>query len=410
MTKKKAIYNPDYGRGSGKSSALAIAFSAAVICALPHTSSAAAEPAAGVTAGGRGVQQESGTPAARGPGRPTRTEPLEERGRRFSQRALDDLRDSLIAAQEETTELEREVDRIALLESPKRETDLRDLLTIYADYAGWLADELDDIQAYMSAEAEGLPGQGVDWSSRYGGFITRHREYARRIDMLVKSYDAELRRLTKIIERRRFLRDRSMDLERRLTDVESSPGRQKPSSAARTEKEKRARQLREELRIAQTELLSLDDIDKNLPKHFVVMIHRGKAWLEWNAIKTDEYAMLREASQAIKTDTARNASAWVLACRQVIRGYEREKERLGRGIDRLDRMRERVSPAGTLREIDRSRELLDFFDQEKGRYRRELERVGVQTSAWEAELSEALSGKQAVSRRPGLSPEPWAAG
>lgn len=397
MPKRKYSDNSTRITLSGNRFALPLALCGVVFFTHPYHSVAAVEPSPGVEKAGapsrQDVQPDRTVGNARETGRFTNKELLMERRKRFSQRVMDDLRNSRISTQSETTELDKVVDRITLLESPRRETDLQALHMIYQDYLGWLAAEIEDLQAEMSADAGGVSVGELDWPSRFDRYIRQRREYAHQVDALVKSYDVELRRLKEIVERRRLLRARSISLESSLADIESSIKQLKPSTAARTERENKARRLREELRIAQTEILSLDDIDENLLKHFVVMIHRGRAWLDRNAIKTDEDAMLREASTAINQGTVREAPARQSACRRVIRGYETERERLRRRLDQLDRMQERVSPAGTFSDVDRSRELLDFYEQEKSRYREELARIGIRITDWEAELSGALSGK-----------------
>lgn len=384
-------------KGIGRTTALPMVVCVAAVFALLQTSLADTTPAPGWEDNGEPAMQDlpqgNRTLTSREPGRFTEQELLNERRNRFSRRALDDLQNSLTSAREDRAGLEREVDRIALLESPKRETDLQALLMISLDFADWLRDEITDIQTDRSAYAGGGSIPGSDWQSRYGAIIAQHQEYALQVDELVKSYTADLQRLTEIVERRRLLHDRAIDLEMRLTDIEQSLKQLTPSSPERVEKERKARRFREELRITQTELLSLDDIDENLLKHLAVMIERGRGWLDWLAVKTDEYMLLREVAEIIDQDPSRDASIVESAYRRVIRGYERVRVQLGRKIEQLDRKRERVTPAGTIREVDRSREMLDVFEQLQDRYRKESVRVGVQIGAWEAELVEALSAK-----------------
>ncbi|MRR34090.1 hypothetical protein EG829_05215 [bacterium] len=384
-------------KGIGRTTALPMLLCVTAVFALLQTSIADTIPATGwgdtEEPAMQDLPQGKRPPTSRESGRFTQSEQLRERRNRFSRRALDDLQNSLNAAREESVGLEREVDRIALLESPKRETDLQALLMISLDFADWLRDEIADIQTDLTADADGGPLPGIDWQSRYGAIITQHQEYARQVDELVKSYSSDLQRLTEIVERRRLLRDRSLDLEMRLADIEQSLKQLTPSSPERAEKERRARRFRDELRITQTELLSLDDIDENLLKHLAVMIERGRGWLDWLALKMDEYLMLGEVSEVIDRDTSRDAPARESAYRRVIRGYEKERNRLRRTIDQLDRKRELVTPAGSIRDVDRSREMLDFLEQLKGRYSREMLRVDLQIGAWETELSEALSTK-----------------
>jgi len=377
--------------------ALPIVLCAAVVFALLQTSFADTTPAPGWEYTGEPAMQDvppgNRTLTSRESGRFTEQELLMERRNRFSRRALDDLRNSLTSAREDIAGLEREVDRIALLESPKREADLQALLMISMDFADRLRDDIADIQTDLPAYAGGGSLPGSYWQSRFDAIITQQLEYARRVDELVQSYTAELQRLTEIVERRRLLHDRSIDLEFRLTDIEHSLKQLKPSSPERVDKERTARRFREELRITQTELLSLDDIDENLLKHLAVMIERGRGWLDWLAVKTDEYLLLRDVAEFIDQDPSRDALIVESTYRRVIRGYERVRVQLGRMIEQLDRKRERITPAGTIREVDRSREMLDFFEQLHDRYRKESVRVGVQIGAWEAELAEALSAK-----------------
>ncbi|KAF0215770.1 MAG: hypothetical protein FD174_4016 [Geobacteraceae bacterium] len=76
------------------------------------------------------------------------------------------------------------------------------------------------------------------------------------------------------------------------------------------------------------------------------------------------------------------------------RVFESDINRLSRRMDELDRKRSRVTPAGSLKEVERSRELADFYERLQGRYSNEAGRLRVEIGAYEAELAEVLSEKR----------------
>lgn len=90
-------------------------------------------------------------------------------------------------------------------------------------------------------------------------------------------------------------------------------------------------------------------------------------------------------------DAVRFAAGIQAAYERTKRMYERQVTRINRKLDELDRKMSRVSPAGTLREMDRSRELSDFYDGLRIRYNDRISRLNIQIGAYEAESADILS-------------------
>ena len=195
--------------------------------------------------------------------------------------------------------------------------------------------------------------------------------------------------LADILQRRGAAPGGLNDLQERLAHIERKGADQnKPLS----EKEKAtADRLRADVTVVQSEFLSLPQVDEDLLKHYAVMTERARWASEWLALKTDEYQALRDVAGLLPRDAFRFAADIQAAYKRTRRMYERQINRINRKLDELDRKRSRVSPAGTLREMDRSRELSDFYDRLRIRYNDRISRLKIQIGAYEAESADSLS-------------------
>jgi len=318
----------------------------------------------------------------------------EERSResekRFIIRTLDDLKGSLSLAEEEIKELEKVIDAITLLESSQREKVSTNLLDWYHDYDDWLRRETGDFEddlAFLSAS----PAQGDGrWKGRYNGMLKKQEALAGELEKRVKRFDAEEKRLAGIMERRRELRERFDDLEGHLARIEERLGELSASTPERRDRERKAEKFRAEIRVVQNELLSLPLVDEDLLKHYAVLVERGRGEIDWLSLKRDEYEAMRDLAVVTGRAPRRNIATIEAAYRQAVRVFESEISRLSRKIDELDRKRSRVTPAGSLKELARSRELGDFYERLQGRYDKESRRLRVLIGACEAELAEVL--------------------
>ncbi|HEY6873677.1 MAG TPA: hypothetical protein VI298_13225 [Geobacteraceae bacterium] len=325
-------------------------------------------------------------------GNATEKERSREREKRFIIRTLDDLKGSLSLAEEEIRALEKEIDAITLLESPQREKDFSNLLDWYHDYDDWLARSTGDFEDDLALVSAG-PAQGDGrWEERYDVLVNEQDALAGELEKRVKRYDAEEKRLAGIIERRRELQDLFGNLEHRAR-IEERPGDSPESAPERRERERKAEKLRTEIRVVQNELLSLPLVDEDLLKHYAVLVEKGHGELDWLSLKRDEYDAARDLAAVTGRVPRRDAAAIEAAYQQAARVFESEINRLSRKMDELDRKRSRVTPAGSLKEVERSRELGNFYERLQGRYDSEIRRLRVLIGACNAELAEVLSEK-----------------
>ena len=330
----------------------------------------------------------AGNPSA---GRAGEKEKRVERARRFVQRTLDDLNDTRKLAQEDINELEKQVDAITLLESSQREADFQGFLEWYNSYLDWLGEVSTGFEADLSQLSASLLPEGQQWGDRFGDIVNAQKDMDKDMRERVERFSAEEKRLAGILERRRQLRAEFNDLSERLARIErKGADPNKPLS----EKEKAtADRLRGDVTVIQTEFLSLPQVDEDLLKHYVVMMERGRWKSEWLAMKIDEYDSLRDVAVLIPRDGSRFAADIEAAYVRTRRMYERQITRMNRKMDELDRKRSRVSPAGTIREMDRSRELNDLYDTLRIRYNDRINRLKIEIGAYQAESADILSAR-----------------
>jgi hypothetical protein len=314
-----------------------------------------------------------------------------EREKRFLMRALDDLRNERKMTEEDIGELEKQIDAITPLESARRTDDFQELLDWHYGYLDWLGEQSAEFEADLAQLSSTAPSGGEPWERRYAGMAKKEKELVKELGGKVKRFSAEEKRLARILDRRLILRARFFDLEEQLARIDKKlADQQRPLS----DKEKEtAKRLRVDVRVVQTELLSLPEVDEDILKHYAVMIERGRWKSDWLELQIDEYEALRAVAAVISLDAGRNSAAMEAAYQRIIRSYESGINRLNRKIDELARKESRVSPAGSLRQMDRSRELLDFYGGLRIKYDDRIRRLKTRIGAYEAELAEVLSAK-----------------
>ncbi len=322
-------------------------------------------------------------------GRAGEKEKRVERLRRFLQRTTDDLNDTQKLASEDIDDLEKQVDAIALLESSQREADFQGLLDWYNGYLDWLREQNAGFEADLARLSAARLQESQQMGERFAEIVNAQKDMEKDMGERVARFSAEEKRLAGILERRRLLQAEFNDLQERLAHIERKGADQnKPLS----EKEKAtAERLRVDVTVVQTEFLSLPQVDEDLLKHYAVMTERARWASEWLAMKIDEYDTLRDVAVLVPGDALSLATDIQAAYDRTKRMYERQVNRLNRKLDELDRKRSRVSPAGTLREMDRSRELGDFYDRLRTRYNERINRLKIQIGAYEAESADILS-------------------
>lgn len=335
-----------------------------------------------------------------GPGAPV-AEADTESGRRISERerrierdkrllvfTIEDLNVLQALAAKEIAELEREADAVKPFESPVRETDLRDLTGWYSDYSDWLQEKRAEFDGYLAALASGgTPVTESGWPKRYAEMAAAFKEFEKQVVERAKDFVREEKRLAQIVDRRRLLQGSLGILAERLDRIEKRLA-ERPREKGREDNE--ALSLRSEISVVQGELLTLPLVDEAILKHYANLGERARGEGEWLLAKSDEYDLMRDISRVIAGDKAGGRAVVEAALIRVQRVYERQIDRLQRRIDTIERKRSRVAPAGSLREMERSAELIEFYGDQKRRYEDYISRLKTRMGAWEAELSELL--------------------
>jgi hypothetical protein len=312
------------------------------------------------------------------------------RERRFTERILGDLVTFRKLAEEDISELERQRSAIALLEIPQRESDLSDLLNWYYRYYEWLMGEEETAEsdlARLSAPGA-LPGFGEMHFRSMADMVTG---LSQQLSERVKGYLAERNRLAEIIDRRRLLQEQFRDLEEQLASL--ARGESEPSHRPSKRGKKIEKQLRADVRVVQTELLSLPDIDEGILKHLTVLIDQGQWEVEWLALSVQEYNALDEVYSLLP---AGDHAALAKAYGRLIRTYNKGIDRLSRMSSELARKSSRLSPTGTIRDLDRSRDLSDLYDRLRHRSDTRKEELKIWIGACEAEAAELKSLRREI--------------
>jgi hypothetical protein len=323
-------------------------------------------------------------------GRAVETERRGERLKRFLQRTLDDLKESQALAEEDISELNKLVDAITPLESSQREADFQSLIDWYYNYLGWVKEQIEEFDDDLTQFSSSTLSENEEWGTRFEEMINMQKGLNRELQGKVKQFSAEEKRLAGILDRRRLLQAQFSDLQDRLARIEKKADRDRPLSDKEKEK---ADRFRVDVNVVQTELLSLPQVDEDLVKHYAVMIELAKWENDWLALKIGEYEALHDVAALLSRYPSRSSAEFEAAYRRVTRMYEGETSRLNRKIDELDRRQSRVTPAGSLREMDRSRELTDFYDRLRIRYNERISRIKIQLGAYEAESADIRSVK-----------------
>ena len=325
-------------------------------------------------------------------GRPVDKEQRVERVKRFFQRTVEDLNVSQKLTEKDIDELEKQIDAIPLLEPMQREADLLSLLDSFYSHLDWIKDRIEEFEEDLGElSLETIPGSEF-LEHTLEEMAAMLKEQERVLQDKVSRFREEEKRLAGILERRRLLQSQFNDLQAQLARMEQELADREHKPA---EKDKaRAERIRIDLGVVQTELLSLPQVDEDILKHYAVMMERGGLEAEWLALRVSEYLMLREVVPLIPLETPLFATEMEGAFQRAVRGYEKEINVLNRKIDELERRRSRVTPAGTLREMDRSRELADLYERAQIRYNDMINRIRIRIGAWQAESAEVRSARE----------------
>lgn len=305
-----------------------------------------------------------------------------EREKRLLLQTIDDLGALLSITSREMAELERETDSVALLELSVRKTDLRDLMDWYADFSDWLKENqalFDDDLAWLAADRGNTVG---NWPQRYAGMAAGFKGFEKRLRPYIKRYDQEGKRLAQIIDRRRLLQGNAAELSERLARIEKRLA-ERPGEKGWEERE--AAVLRSQISVVQSELMSLPLVNEDILRHYMNLGERARGDGEWLLVKAEEYDLQWDIGNLIASDGVGN-DAVEAALGRVRRVYERQIDRLLQRIEVIDRKRSRVTPAGTIREVERSADLDRLYFDQKQRYQEYINHLKIQLGALEAEL------------------------
>lgn len=302
---------------------------------------------------------------------------------RFVGRLLDDLTFDRLKIGEVTVFLDTELERVLPLEAVQRKEFYRTTGERYREYG----DRISDAAAVVSEVAidcrEEDPRCGKPLEQTFLKLRDRNVALEASLKEVERKAEKEADRIIRIIERRIALQDVLRDLHERLEFLEM-----RPRDSERRDDERARARLKKEIELRRLDLLSLPEASEDLYRHFRVAVESVQGEIEWLEMKRDEYEALGAAA-VILTGTSVNSKEEVSALRTLAGFYERGGGRLQRKIDQLERKQSDLSPAGTLRELDRSREMGDAWESLRQRYREQMIRYRQRGADYAADAVEA---------------------
>ncbi len=303
-----------------------------------------------------------------------------EREKRFLFRAVEDLDKSLSYVTDMMDGLDTQIDGMQLLESARRENDLRDLLDWYYSYAGWLSEYRTQFEADINDAFSGERAlQG--WTERYDVMAKGYGHLAEDLQNNVNrlEYDKKEveKRLVDLRSHINYLNDlTNRDMDHRDRDKDREHGDRDRPNKFSDEKDRERRTL--EIARLVSEIQGFE----NLLRHLDVMTELGKYELNWVYRKTADCAALSEVARAI--ERSGRASRGDLYDR-VIRNYDSDITFFRQKIDEIDRKRSRITMTGTLQTLDRLDDLSEYYNKMKRRYENHIDWLSQQVGAYRAE-------------------------
>jgi hypothetical protein len=303
-----------------------------------------------------------------------------EREKRFLFRALEDLDKSLLYVTEMMDGLDRQIDGMQLLESARRENDLRGLLDWYYSYASWLSEYRAQFDADITDAFSGEKAP-KGWTERYAAMARGYGQLAEDMQNTVNGLEYDKRevekRLVDLRSRMNYLNDlTSRDKDYRDRDKDRDRGDRDRPDKLSDEKDRERRAL--EVASLVSEIQGFE----NLLRHLDVMTELGKYELNWVNRKTADCAALNEAAKAI--ERSGRVSRDDLYGR-VIGNYESDITFFRKKIDEIDRKRSRLTMTGTLQTLDRLDDLSEYYNKMKHRYENHIDWLSQQIGAYRAE-------------------------
>jgi hypothetical protein len=120
-------------------------------------------------------------------------------------------------------------------------------------------------------------------------------------------------------------------------------------------------------------------------KHYEVVMELARYELGWLSLKAGESAALQGVAQAIVDDST---GAMRIAYREAIRVYEADVTTLSRKAGVLQAKITGITRTGTLKTLDRLKDLTDYHEMMKSRYERQSEWLKGRIGGFQADIVE----------------------
>ncbi len=317
-----------------------------------------------------------------------------EREKRFLFRAVEDLDKSLSYITDVIKGLDRQVDSMQLLESRRREEDLRAFRDWYYSYASRLSEYRAQFEADITDVFSGEGGP-KGWTERYAAMGKGYGQLAEDLQNNVSRLDKDKSEVEKKLADMRSrinylndLLDGDKDYRERDKDRDRNKDQHARDDQRRTDHDRPDKAVdekdRERWTLEIARLVSEIQGFENLLRHLDVLIELGKYELNWVDRKAGDCDALNEVARAI--ERSGRASRDGLYDR-VIRNYESDIAFFRRKIDDIDRKRARITRTGTLLTLDRLDDLSEYYNKMKRRYENHINWLSQQIGAYRAEMT-----------------------
>lgn len=312
---------------------------------------------------------------------------LREQAARLAWRLAEEIRFAQQVAGREREIVDRRLDAVLPLEAPKRGGDLRSFIGWYDDYLYRLHELGNDVEReYGRLTAGGDINREL--LKTYGQRLVQgHRELDQGLRETVSLFQREEAHLRQLIRHRQLIDQRHAQLVDQLSGVENRL-RDQQRGVHRQEDQREANSLRDLISHLRQEMLVTPTVREDTLAHYEGIIIQAKAEREWLQLKLKEFQSLEALLSLPEGEGRRFMARLEGRFRQLIMVYEKEAADLKRKIDQLDEQRAAVVPFGSLRELDKARELWDNYLAQKRKFEEQIKRAKTQIGALEAELSQ----------------------
>jgi hypothetical protein len=303
------------------------------------------------------------------------------REKAFLLRAVEEQDRTLTLVMETTALLEKQADAVESLETDRRRRDLKDLLDWYYAYTGWVGGMAAESEADL-AEHLSRPSAGAGWETRYEGMAKGYRRLTEDLSGKIRALEAEqskvearIKKLKPAVLERRILVDKEeLELSKELRPTYRYNPYDSREAVYRDLTDDEVGQFQRELKMLE-----------EYQKHYEVVTELGRYELGWLSIKAGESAVLQGVAQALVDDSP---GAMRNAYREAIRTYDADVTALNRKVDVLQSKITGITRTGTLKTLDRLKDLTDYYENMKSRYERQAEWLKGQIGGFQADLVE----------------------